>query len=143
MCGVTTIHISSKSEFSTIWFAIIKWPIWIGLKVPKYNPIFFITFFKTSIYFFWEASFCNPKKLSTKLEKASVKVGAKVGEEGKIFGSVTTIQVAEQLVAAGFEVERKNVTIKDSNIKTTGKYKATVKLHKEVSVEIEFEVVEG
>ena len=83
------------------------------------------------------------KAAATKLEKASVKVGAKVGEEGKIFGSVTTIQVTEQLTAAGFAVDRKNVSFVDNNIKTTGKYKAIVKLHKEVSVEIEFEVVEG
>lgn len=83
------------------------------------------------------------KAAATKLEKASVKVGAKVGEEGKIFGSVTTSQVAEQLASAGFTVDRKNVSLSDNNIKTVGKYKATIKLHKEVSVDIDFEVVEG
>ena len=57
-----------------------------------------------------------------------------------IFGSVTNIQVAEALAKAGFEVERKIIYIKDA-VKEVGNYKAILKLHKEVSVEIPFEVV--
>ena len=68
---------------------------------------------------------------------------AKVGENGKIFGSVSNVQVTEAVVAAGFEVERKNIKLIGDVIKTVGKYKANVQLHKEISVEIEFEVVEG
>jgi len=83
------------------------------------------------------------KTAGEKLKKASIKVPAKVGENGKIFGSITTTQVAEQLSSAGFTVERKNIKVQEDNIKTVGKYKADVKLHKEVSVTIEFEVVEG
>ena len=83
------------------------------------------------------------EKSVAKLEKAKIKVAAKVGENGKIFGSVSNVQVAEAIVAAGFEVERKDIKLNGDAIKTVGKYKATVKLHKEVSVDIEFEVVEG
>lgn len=83
------------------------------------------------------------EKSVAKLEKAKIKVIAKVGENGKIFGSVSNIQVAEALVSAGFEVERKNIKLIGDAIKTAGKYKANVQLHKEISVEIEFEVVGG
>lgn len=83
------------------------------------------------------------EKSVAKLEKAKIKVAAKVGENGKIFGSVSNVQVAEALVAAGFVVERKNIKLIGDSIKTVGKYKANVQLHKEISVEIEFEVVEG
>jgi large subunit ribosomal protein L9 len=83
------------------------------------------------------------EKSVAKLEKAKIKVTAKVGENGKIFGSVSNIQVAEALVSAGFEVERKSIKLIGDAIKTAGKYKANVQLHKEISVEIEFEVVGG
>jgi large subunit ribosomal protein L9 len=83
------------------------------------------------------------EKSIAKLEKAKIKVAAKVGENGKIFGSVSNVQLTEALVAAGFVVERKNIKLIGDSIKTVGKYKANVQLHKEISVEIEFEVVEG
>ena len=57
-----------------------------------------------------------------------------------IFGSVTNIQVDDALAKAGFEVDRKIIYIKES-VKEVGNYKATLKLHKEVSVEVPFEVV--
>lgn len=78
--------------------------------------------------------------IADKLEKSSVKVIAKVGENGKIFGSVTSVQVAEAFVNAGFGIERKHIKIHNEPIKTVGKYKATIKLHKEVMTEAEFEV---
>ena len=83
------------------------------------------------------------EKSVAKLEKAKIKVSTKVGENGKIFGSVTNLQVAESLKAAGFEIERKKITLIGDAIKSIGKYKAKVQLHKDISVEIEFEVVEG
>lgn len=77
------------------------------------------------------------------LKKATIKVGAKVGENGKIFGSVTNVQVAEALKEAGFDLERRKIKLLGDAIKSVGTYKAIVQLHKEVSVEIDFEVVEG
>lgn len=83
------------------------------------------------------------KAVAEKLKNATIKVGAKVGENGKIFGSVTAIQVVEALKSAGFEVDRKGITLKSDSIKTVGSYEAEAKLHKEVSVNFKFEVVEG
>lgn len=77
-----------------------------------------------------------------KLAGATIKVGAKVGENGKIFGSVSTVQVADALKKLGFDIDRKSISIKNEPIKEVGTYNATVILHKEVSQEISFEVAE-
>jgi large subunit ribosomal protein L9 len=76
-----------------------------------------------------------------KLATVTVKVGAKAGENGKIFGSVGNIQVAEGLKAAGFDVERKNIEIVGDTIKQLGTYQAKVHLFKEISTTISFEVI--
>ncbi len=80
-------------------------------------------------------------KMSEELKKVSLTIGAKTSTKGKIFGSVNTIQIAEALVEKGFEVERKNISIKDDLVKEIGSYSATVKLHKEVLVDIPFEII--
>ncbi|WP_368343342.1 50S ribosomal L9 C-terminal domain-containing protein, partial [Phocaeicola vulgatus] len=63
-----------------------------------------------------------------------------VSATGTIFGSVSNIQIAEELEKLGHKVDRKIIVVKDA-VKEVGSYKAIVKLHKEVSVEIPFEVV--
>jgi len=76
-----------------------------------------------------------------KLEKLEIKIGAKTSTTGKIFGSVNTIQIAEEIAKqVGFDVDRRNIKLNE-NIKQVGKYTARVKLHREVSAEINFEVV--
>ncbi len=75
-----------------------------------------------------------------KLEGVSLEIGAKTSTKGKIFGSVNTIQIAEALKEKGFDIDRKNISIKEDLIKEVGKYTATVKLHREVKVEIAFEI---
>jgi len=82
----------------------------------------------------------DAQALAAKLESVSLTVGAKTSSTGTIFGSVTNIQIADELSKQGFDIDRKTIVIKDS-VKEVGKYKALVKLHKEVSVEIPFEVV--
>jgi large subunit ribosomal protein L9 len=77
---------------------------------------------------------------ATKLEGISLEIGAKTSTKGKIFGSVNTIQIAEALAEKGFDVDRKNISIKEDLIKEVGKYTATVKLHRDVKVEIPFEI---
>jgi large subunit ribosomal protein L9 len=77
---------------------------------------------------------------ASKMQGVSLTIGAKVSSTGKIFGSVSAIQIAEALAAAGFEVDRKTIVIKDA-VKEVGNYTATLKLHREVSVDIPFEVV--
>jgi large subunit ribosomal protein L9 len=76
-----------------------------------------------------------------KLKDAVLKVAAKTGENGKIFGSVNAIQLAEAIQKLGIHVERKNIDLASDHIKTTGKYTANVRLYKDVTVEVNFEVV--
>ena len=76
-----------------------------------------------------------------KLSQLTIQVGAKVGESGKIFGSVTNIQIAEALLKAGFTIERKHIDIQGDGIKQTGTYKAKVRLYRDITTEITFEVV--
>jgi len=80
-------------------------------------------------------------KSAEKLKGMIVKVGAKVGEAGKIFGSVNTIQLAEEIAKLGFKVDRKFIKITEEPIKTIGSYEATVKFHRDVVETITFEVV--
>ena len=83
----------------------------------------------------------DAQTLAAKLEGVALTIGAKTSSTGTIFGSVTNIQVAEALAKAGFEnIDRKIIYIKES-VKEVGSYKAVLKLHKEVSVEVPFEVV--
>ncbi len=63
----------------------------------------------------------------------------KVSATGTIYGSVTNVQIADGLAAQGVEVERKKIVLAD--VKSVGTYTATVKLHKEVSATVNFEVV--
>ncbi len=78
--------------------------------------------------------------IADKMEGTTLSIGAKTSSTGTIFGSVTNIQIAEELAKKGFDVDRKLIIIKDQ-VKEIGSYTATVKLHKEVSIEIPFEVV--
>lgn len=82
----------------------------------------------------------DAEALAESMKNVSLSVGAKVSSTGKIFGSVGPIQIAEALTKAGFEVDRKTIVIKDA-VKEVGNYVAVAKLHREVSVEIPFEVV--
>ena len=80
-------------------------------------------------------------ELAGKLEGKSLTIGAKTSSSGKIFGSVNTIQIAEALEKEGFSIERKNIILKEDAVKEVGDYTATIKLHREVKVEISFKVV--
>ena len=81
-------------------------------------------------------------KIYEKMSKKTFQVPAKVGENGKIFGSITNIQIADSLDKAGFKVERKNITLSSGNLKSIGKFEADIVLHKEVKGKISFEIVE-
>jgi len=79
-------------------------------------------------------------ELAEKVKDITLTVGAKTSTTGKIFGAVGPIQIAEAFEKAGFAVDRRVIVLKDA-VKEVGSYKATLKLHKEVSVEVAFEVV--
>jgi len=81
-------------------------------------------------------------KTAEALKETTVKVGAKAGEKGKIFGSVNTIQLAEAIEKLGFNVDRKYIKIKGEPIKNLGSYEADIRLHKDVDATVKFDVVE-
>lgn len=80
-------------------------------------------------------------EIAEKIKMLKLIIGAKTSTKGKIFGSVNTIQISEALKNEGFTVDRKDITIKEELIKEIGNYTATVRLHRDVSVEIPFEIV--
>jgi len=79
--------------------------------------------------------------IAEKLANKKITIGAKTSTLGKIFGSVNTIQLAEAINKKGFEIDRKQIMLPEDHIKEVGTYSAKIKLHKEVIIEIEFEVV--
>ena len=81
----------------------------------------------------------DAEALAEQLKEVSLTIATKVSATGTIFGSVSNIQIAEELAKLGHNVDRKIIFVK--GVKEVGSYTATVKLHKEVSVEIPFEVV--
>ncbi len=82
----------------------------------------------------------DAEALAASLKDVKLTIGAKTSSTGTIFGSVNAIQIAEALEKLGFNVDRKNIEVKET-IKEVGNYNATLRLHKEVTVEVPFEVV--
>src|SRR6201985_2798068 len=78
--------------------------------------------------------------IAAKLEGVKLTIGAKAGETGKIFGAINTIQVADALKKEGFDVDRRRITF-DQEPKFVGEYVANINLHKEVKVQVPFDVV--
>ena len=82
----------------------------------------------------------DAEAVAESLKNVSLKIATKVSATGAIYGSVNNIQIAEELAKLGHIIDRKIIVVKDT-VKEVGQYKAIIKLHKEVSVEIPFEVV--
>ena len=81
------------------------------------------------------------QELATVLEGLSLRIPAKAASTGKIYGSVNNVQIANAIKEAkGIEIDRKHILVDDDTIKEVGNYKAKVRLHKDVTVEISFEV---
>jgi large subunit ribosomal protein L9 len=79
--------------------------------------------------------------VAERLKTLQLVIGAKTSSTGKIFGSVNTIMLAEAINSKGFEIDRKQIMISEEHIKEIGNYIAKIKLHKEVIIELPFEVV--
>jgi len=80
------------------------------------------------------------KAIADKLAEVSVTFAARVGEEGKLFGSVTTADIAHQLEAQGFKIEKRQIELNEP-IKTLGVYRVGVRLHADVHPEIKVWVI--
>lgn len=81
------------------------------------------------------------QQAATAIEGKVPQVKAKVGEQGKIFGSINSIMLADALKEMGIEIDRKNITMKSESIKETGTYEAEIEFHRDVKRTFEFEVV--
>lgn len=82
------------------------------------------------------------QEMADKIAKLELSIQTKAGDNGKIFGSINTIQLAEALKKEGFEVDRKSLKIKEEPIKELGTYEAEVNLFKGIIQSISFKVVE-
>ncbi|MBQ1653760.1 MAG: 50S ribosomal protein L9 [Bacteroidales bacterium] len=79
--------------------------------------------------------------LAAKMEGLELTIATKTSSTGKIFGSINTIMLAEALAAKGFEIDRKNILMKDKSIKEVGKYNAAVRLYKNIKANFSFNVI--
>ena len=79
------------------------------------------------------------EELAAQLAEVKLTIGAKTSSTGKIFGSVNSIMISESLKEKGFDIDRKKIMLKD--VKEVGTYTALIKLHREVKVDVEFEVI--
>ncbi|MCQ2325453.1 MAG: 50S ribosomal protein L9 [Paludibacteraceae bacterium] len=82
----------------------------------------------------------DAQNTANKLAMTTITVAAKANEDGKIFGTITTAQVAEALKAAGFDIDKKIITIEEA-VKELGEHVAVARLHREVKAEIKLNVV--
>jgi large subunit ribosomal protein L9 len=84
----------------------------------------------------------DAQAIADKINGKSISVGVKAGASGKIFGSVTTLQVANEInEQLGAEVDKRRIVFSE-DIKNIGSYKATINLHKEVVAEMDLEIVQ-
>ncbi len=79
--------------------------------------------------------------LAEKLSALTLKIATKASDTGKIFGSINTIQLSEAFAKEGHNIDRKSISLVEEHIKMLGAYEAKVKLHKEVTASVNFEVV--
>jgi len=80
------------------------------------------------------------QKLAEKLKTLQIKIPAKVGAGDKLFGSINNQNLAEALAKEGFEIEKKFINVIGGSVKRIGKYNAKIRLHRDVIVDLEFEV---
>jgi large subunit ribosomal protein L9 len=83
----------------------------------------------------------DAQKTAEELSNLDVKITSKVGKGNKLFGSINNANLAEALSKEGHHIDRKFIQIQGGTIKATGPYKANIRLHREVVVDFDFEVV--
>jgi len=83
----------------------------------------------------------DANKIADAIKELEIKITAKVGSGDKLFGSVNNINLAEAIEKEGHSIDKKFINVTGGSIKRLGKYNATVRLHREVSVDLPFEVI--
>lgn len=81
------------------------------------------------------------KETAEALKGLEVKIAAKTADSSKLFGSVNNANVAEALAKAGHEVDKKFIKVEGNNIKRIGKYTTTIRLHRQVIVDLPIEII--
>jgi len=82
----------------------------------------------------------DAESIAKQLESMTLRIGAKASEAGKIYGSITALQLADALSKHGVNVDRKKIRIDGDHIKATGTYTATINIHKDIKAKVNFEV---
>lgn len=80
-------------------------------------------------------------KIADGIKALEIKITAKTADSSKLFGSINNSNVAEALAAEGFDIDKKFISVEGGNIKRIGKYNTTIRLHREVIVELPIEVI--
>nr|WP_321243305.1 50S ribosomal protein L9 [uncultured Psychroserpens sp.] len=80
------------------------------------------------------------QKTADAIKELEIKISSKVGTGDKLFGSVNNIDIANELLKAGHDIDKKFITVAGGSVKRLGKYEAVVRLHRAVSVDLPFEV---
>jgi large subunit ribosomal protein L9 len=80
------------------------------------------------------------ENIAAKLAETTLEIKAKIGDSGKIFGKVTTLQISDALASKGFEIDRKKIAI-TVPVEGAGEFTADVDLHREVKTQVKFVVV--
>lgn len=83
----------------------------------------------------------DAKTVAEALNALEVKIASKVGTGDKLFGSVNNIDLADALQKSGHDIEKKFINVIGGNVKRLGKYNAVIRLHREVTIDLPFEVV--
>ena len=85
----------------------------------------------------------DAERLASSLEGVTLNITAKVGEKGRLFGSVTSQNLVDMLKKMGYTIDKKQITMPEEHIKKTGTYTAVVNVHRDIKANLNFEVVEG
>lgn len=85
----------------------------------------------------------DAEAIAEKIKNSTIEIVARISEAGKIFGAVTTIQLAEALQKQGIDIDRRKIVMEQKDIKFLGDFTAIVDLHREVKAPLKFKVVEG
>ena len=83
----------------------------------------------------------DAQKVAETIKKMEIKIAAKVGSGDKLFGSVNNIDVSAAIEKAGHFIDKRFITVSGGNVKRLGKYNAQIRLHRDVSVELPFEII--
>ena len=83
----------------------------------------------------------DAQKVAETIKEMEIKIAAKVGSGDKLFGSVNNIDVSAAIEKAGQSIDKKFITVSGGNVKRLGKYNAQIRLHRDVSVELPFEII--